>query len=254
MNKSSIFYKWIPFEGTTENPLVFLHGFLETHKIWYNLPLSQLKRPILLIDLPGFGQSNLLDDLQPSIAYYALEIQTLLLQYKVIEFDLVGHSLGGYVGLELLQINSNCTKLVLLNSNFWSDPTTKKKDRTRVADILLKAKDLFINEAIPALFVDKLKSKKHIFELVTEAKKGTAEWYAYASLAMRERTDFTQYVLENSSKVAIIHGELDNLVSTKQLTTNTKGLLELHLVRDSGHMSLFEKPIEVVNYLNKILG
>lgn len=252
MHKSEIYYKWIPFEGKTENPLVLIHGFLETHEIWYKLPLQQLQRPLLLLDVPGFGKSQLLDDNEPSIAYFANEINDLLIAYSIKKFEVVGHSMGGYIGLELLQLNPLMERVVLLNSNFWADHSTKQRDRTRVADLLLKAKNLFINEAIPALFIDKKKQANNIKELVSSAKSGIAEWYAYASLAMRDRKDFTAYLKENPSKVEIIHGELDNLISTENIQKLCTGWKDVQIISDSGHMSIFEEPKKVVELLNQL--
>lgn len=253
MHNSGLFYKWIPFNGKTENPVVFIHGFLETHTIWYQLPVDQLKKPVLLIDVPGFGKSNLLDDHDPSVWYFATEINALLEQYKITDYSVVGHSMGGYIGLELLKLSENLQKLVLLNSNFWTDSDLKKKDRTRVADILLKNKNLFISEAIPNLFLHPDQHQAIITELISEAKSGTAEWYAYASLAMRERADFTDFLKENPDRVEIIHGEKDALIPTEQMQGNCRGWKGFHTIQDSGHMSLFEQPKEVISLLQKML-
>lgn len=252
MHKTELYYKWIPFEGKLENPLVLIHGFLETHSIWYKLPLQHLKRPLLLLDVPGFGKSQLLDDNEPSIAYFAEEVNALLNAYSIEKFEVVGHSMGGYIGLEMLQINSQMERVVLLNSNFWADNSSKQRDRTRVADLLLKAKNLFINEAIPALFVDKVKQEKNIKELINSSKAGISEWYAYASLAMRDRKDFTDYLKENPSKVEIIHGDLDNLISTENLQLKCAGWKEINVIENSGHMSIFEEPKKVVELLNQL--
>lgn len=253
MHNSDLFYKWISFNGKTDNPVVFIHGFLETHTMWYHLPVDQLKRPVLLVDVPGFGKSNLLDDNTPSIRYFATEIKSLLEQYKITDYTVVGHSMGGYIGLELLRMSENIQKLVLLNSNFWTDSDVKKKDRTRVADILLKNKNLFISEAIPNLFLSPDKHQTVIEELISEAKSGTAEWYAYASLAMRERTDFTEFLKENPNRLEIIHGEKDALIPTEQMEENCRGWKDFHTIRNSGHMSLFEQPKEVISVLQKLL-
>lgn len=252
-NNNQLFHKWLSYQGKIDNPIVFLHGFLETHSIWYYLPLDKLKRPILLIDIPGFGKSNLFDDNLPSISYFSSEIIDLLASYKITNFDIVGHSMGGYVGLDILQQNPMTKKLVLLNSNFWEDPHNKKKERTRVADILLKSKNLFISEAIPNLFINPNKESKIIDQIVNEAKKGIAEWYAYATIAMRERKDFTNFYLENTEKIKIIHGEFDHLISLEVLREKSKNN-PFEIIKDSGHMSLFEKPNEVIDTIITLLN
>jgi pimeloyl-ACP methyl ester carboxylesterase len=248
-----LFYKWLPYKGSIENPLVLIHGFLESHTIWYHLPLSDLNRPILLVDVPGSGKSNLRDDNHPSISYFAQEINQLLENYKITNCQIVGHSMGGYIGLELLKNSDKMQKLVLLNSNFWADSDQKKKDRTRVADILLKSKNLFVSEAIPNLFVSPEKHSKIVTYLIEEAKAGTAEWYAYASLAMRERPDFTSFLKEHPEKVEIIQGDQDALIPLAAMEENCKDWKEFYIVENSGHMSLFEQPEEVIGLLQKVL-
>lgn len=249
-----MFHKWIPFNKSTENPIVFIHGFLETHTIWYHIPINHLKRPVLLIDVPGFGKSSLLDDNNPSIDYFAEEILCLLNKYDVNSYQVVGHSMGGYIGLEILKSSEKAQKLVLLNSNFWADSGVKKKERTRVADILLKSKNLFVLEAIPNLFIHPGKHSSIIKELTEEAKKGIAEWYAYASLAMRERKDFSDFLKENSARIEIIHGEQDSLIPTKVMEEKCHGWKDFHIVQNSGHMSLFEQPDEVITVLQQLLN
>lgn len=253
MHNSELFHKWLPLNGSSEHPVVLIHGFLESHTMWYKLPLSKLNRPILLIDVPGFGKSNLLDDNHPSIRYYADEIVALLENYNISKCQVVGHSMGGYIGLELVKNTDKVQKLVLLNSNFWADSEQKKVDRTRVADILLKNKNLFISEAIPNLFVDPTQHKTVVNELILEAKSGVAEWYAYASIAMRERADFTKFFQKNSDLIDIIQGEKDALIPTATMLEKASDK-EVNIIKDSGHMSVFEKPEEVMQLLTKILN
>ena len=78
----------------------------------------------------------------------ALQVLEILKELKITQFTLVGHSLGAYVGLELCHL-APCQKLILLNSNCWSDDEQKRRDRLRVAEIVFKAKKHFIREAIP---------------------------------------------------------------------------------------------------------
>lgn len=254
MNNQGLFHKWIPFNGSTKDPVVFIHGFLETHTIWYGLSLQQIERPILLLDVSGFGKSPLLDDHHPSIDYFSSEVIALLQTYQVDNYDIVGHSMGGYIGLELLKKDHQAKKLILLNSNFWEDSDLKKKERTRVADVLLKSKNLFISEAIPNLFVHPEQHPTIVQELINEAKNGVAEWYAYATLAMRERADFSSFLKQNPDSFEIIHGENDALIPTQAMEEKCNGWKDFHTVKDSGHMSLFEQPKEVIALLKKLLS
>jgi pimeloyl-ACP methyl ester carboxylesterase len=145
--------------------LVFLHGFLESSTMWDDLSLESLGFQLIFIDLPGHGQSDLLTgEGDPSMAQMAGLVAEVLSDLGIEKFDVVGHSMGGYVALELKQILQGCGRVVLLNSNFWSDSEEKKRDRIRVADLAFKAKDLLVQQAIPGLFFRK--EKDHDLSLI----------------------------------------------------------------------------------------
>jgi pimeloyl-ACP methyl ester carboxylesterase len=241
--------------------IVFLHGFLESNSMWDYLALEQLNFQKIVIELPGHGQSALKDDSeQPSLNFYANEVQEVLSFLKIEKFSIVGHSLGAYVALILKEQNVACQKVVLLNSNFWADNEQKKKDRLRVAEIAFKAKKIFINEAIPNLFGQVELFRNEIEVLKEEAMKIEPESIAYAALAMRQRKDYTQMITENSTDYFIIHGDLDRLVTTEFLTEQTKlifkGQLANHLfiINEAGHMAHIETSEMVMHFLKLIFS
>lgn len=234
-------------EGET---LVFLHGFLESSTMWSYLPLNEIQRHCVLIDLPGHGESILTDASEiPSIRFMAQQVLDVLNELSITQFSIVGHSLGAYVGLELCQL-APCQKLIFLNSNCWSDDEQKRRDRLRVADLVYKAKQHFIREAIPGLFGRPADFQEEINELVKEANHMSSDAIAYAALAMRERTDYTEEVIANPMKYVFIHGELDKLVSSEQLTSQLPGI-RVHLLPNAGHMSHMESSEEVFELLKK---
>jgi len=234
-------------EGKT---LVFLHGFLESSTMWDYLPLNEWNVHCILIDLPGHGQSSLNDSSEiPSIRFMAEEILRVLQAENVEEFTIIGHSLGAYVGLELMQL-STCQKLILLNSNCWSDDEQKRRDRLRVAELVFKAKKHFIREAIPNLFGRPTDFQNEIAALVEEANHMSADAIAYAALAMRERTDYTEEVVANPSKYVFIHGELDTLVSSEHMRSRLPGI-RVHFLPNAGHMSHMESSEDVFELLRE---
>jgi pimeloyl-ACP methyl ester carboxylesterase len=103
--------------------------------MWDYLPLNEWNVRCILIDLPGHGQSSLNDSSEiPSIRFMAEEVLRVLQAENVEEFTIIGHSLGAYVGLELMQL-STCQKLILLNSNCWTDDEQKRRDRLRILSV-----------------------------------------------------------------------------------------------------------------------
>lgn len=221
--------------------------------MWEYLELSKLPCKKVFIDLPGHGKSELNANFDaPSLQFFADEVLTILNHLQIDCFSVVGHSMGGYVALILKQQMTGCEKVILLNSNFWADNEQKKKDRVRMADIAFKAKKILINEAIPNLFGFPADFKEEINKLKSEAMEMSSEAIAYASLAMRDRTDFSQEVNSNSSHYFIIHGKNDRLIQLEDLKSKTKNLSQLYVIPNSGHMAHIENSLDVLEILKAI--
>lgn len=140
----------------TGKPVVFIHGFLESSTMWKVFPLERMGFQCVLIDLPGHGRST--HKHYTSFQEIALEIDTLLKQLNIIDYGIVGHSLGGYVGIELHKLAGIKAYLILFHSNFWEDDAKKKEDRNRVIELVQKNKRRFIREAIPNLFMENMRT------------------------------------------------------------------------------------------------
>jgi pimeloyl-ACP methyl ester carboxylesterase len=82
----------------TGNPLVLLHGFLESSKIWKPfIPSLAAKRQVVTIDLPGHGKSGNLGSIHSMEEIATCIVNTVLKKLKISRATLAGHSMGGYV-------------------------------------------------------------------------------------------------------------------------------------------------------------
>jgi pimeloyl-ACP methyl ester carboxylesterase len=96
--------------GSGEEPLVLLHGLLDSSEGWS--PLGERLSGIAF-DLPGFGHSD--PPSHGSIAGYAEDVAEGLQRIGVNRMTLVGHSLGGAVAAALAELlGERVTALVLL--------------------------------------------------------------------------------------------------------------------------------------------
>ena len=87
----------------------------------------------------------------PCLSYPAKEVLSLINSLDVDRYHVVGHSLGGYIALRIKKEDPRCEKVVL-KFKYWEDNANKKKDRIRVADVVFKSKNIFINQALPLFF------------------------------------------------------------------------------------------------------
>jgi pimeloyl-ACP methyl ester carboxylesterase len=235
-------------------PVVFLHGFLESNSMWNYLALDELKCQRIFVELPGHGSSDVCHVLPPAIQSMVDEVFKVLDALRLESYSLVGHSMGGYVALEMKKHRSQAEKVVLLNSNPWSDPPQKVKDRQRVASIVYKAKDLFLREAIPNLFLDPNKYTNEVNSLIQEASSISPDAIAYASLAMSTRHDHSDPVISDTGSYFVIQGAGDKIVSSEKMTSLLGSRSNYFLIKDAGHMAHIEQPTEVIRILKEILS
>lgn len=232
--------------------VVFLHGFLESSTMWKYLGLNQWKSKKVFIDLPGHGKSTTNVSDSPSIVSMSQKVNEILTNFSDKELTVIGHSMGGYVGIELAKLNPNVQTVILLNSNFWADSEDKKRDRNRVVEIIKQAKDKFIQEAIPNLFSYPDNYQDTIFEIIQEAKTFSIEGIEYATIAMRDRTDNTTWIQENPSKVVVIQGELDKTAPLAIMQEKLPQDARMYLIQNAGHMTHIESSNEILEIFKSI--
>lgn len=81
-------------------PLVLLHGIGASRTDWeYNVPAFARQYRVITPDLRGFGQSERSGNY--SVGTFAGDIWALLDQLQVGRFNLIGHSMGGAVALQM---------------------------------------------------------------------------------------------------------------------------------------------------------
>lgn len=88
-------------------PLVFVHGFLGSSKIW-EPQIDYFKNffRVITLDIPGFGKSNKAKSYS-NIEDIARVILNCLNEKKINKFHLLGHSMGGMIVQEMIKISSN---------------------------------------------------------------------------------------------------------------------------------------------------
>lgn len=222
-------------KGSGSRSILMIHGFLEDHSMWNDLQFDGYTQ--LLLNLPGHGGSDLFP--YQDINELSEKITIELGQLGRVPDIIIGHSMGGYVAIELFKAIAGSSALILLNSNFWADSDLKKEDRKRVAEIVYGQKRLFLETAIPNLFADKEKFNLTINELISSALQMTPESIAMASLAMMERKDNTHYLKSEHRPILVIQGQDDTIVPHDLMMQNTSDWLPI-IVLPGGHMSHVE--------------
>lgn len=244
--------------GEKSPTLIFLHGYFENLKIWYDLTdeLSKIYR-IVLIDLPGHGQSQNLSTTN-TMDMMAEKVIEVIDHLDIDQFSVCGHSMGGYISLALAEkYPDRIESLVLMNSTTLPDNDEKKAQRLKAVDSAQKYFDTLVNMSIPNLFAkDQLENLRDEIDFVkTIAKETSVEGVQAALRGMRLRPDRTTILNQFSKPKFIILGSQDEAVnpteflSVIQKDDQTK-ILELNM----GHMAYLEAYDEVLEGLNDFFG
>lgn len=215
--------------------------------------LLDLNYKVLTIDLPCHGESRFIGD-NCTMVHMAKEVVKLLNENEIEGPQLIGHSMGGYVGLEVLKLIQ--AKLILLHSNFWSDPEEKKQDRNRVIEVVKKNSSLFIQEAIPGLFAKEnlAKCRTEIQSLIDQANKIPTMEIIAATAGIRDRLDNRQ--LMETNEIGIIQGAGDPVIPTLKMleqTSTLKSQVEIVTIANSGHMSIWEDQDALIESIKRLL-
>ncbi|NLB84851.1 MAG: alpha/beta hydrolase [Acholeplasmataceae bacterium] len=103
-------------QGSGSKTLVLIHGN-SSSSVYYKPLFERLPQNLRVIapDLRGFCNSSYTNSFD-SLKELASDVNELLEMLKVTSFDVVGWSLGGGVAMELVLMNKNANKLILVAS------------------------------------------------------------------------------------------------------------------------------------------
>ncbi len=98
-------------------PIVFLHGLGGSCRDWSaNLPVFASNHRVVAMDFPGFGESDK-PEVRYSIEWLTDVVEKFLQEQEIDQVNLVGHSMGGVVALNVAsQPKSRVKKLVIIDA------------------------------------------------------------------------------------------------------------------------------------------
>lgn len=248
------------YESGEGFPVVFIHGFCESSTIWKSLSkeLSEGFR-VICPDLPGFGNSPL-----PENDFSLEEIGDYLVAWlkghNIKKCIVIGHSLGGYIALEILRKHPDFVKAIgLFNSSAFEDPSDKKENRNKLITFIeAHGVDLFLKTFVPSLFYPKTAHNhtQTIAQISEEGLSIKADSVIKYAVAMRDRGDSLDLLKLYHDRILLISGEFDQNV----LLHKSKKMAEIidddnaHIIPKSAHMSLFEQSELCYNAIRKFVG
>lgn len=238
------------------NSVVLIHGFCETHEIW-NAVSDQLavNYHVICLDLPGFGSSSALK-MPFSLADIANNIMEWLIFKQIYKPVLIGHSLGGYVALEVARQHPTLLSgLGLFHSTAQADSLEKKENRNRVIDFISKnGAEQFLEQFVPSLFYKKDNSA--IDQVRQICARTSKESIVNFSMAMRDRIDYQDFIKAFPFPMLFLCGEHDPFlrVELSKKQAETCQIPILHILEETGHLGMVEQPQESAEAINFFLN
>ncbi|WP_424492553.1 alpha/beta fold hydrolase [Salinimicrobium sp. GXAS 041] len=197
------------------NPLILLHGFLESGKVWEEfIQEYEKERQIVTIDLPGHGKSGCFDEVH-SMEEMAEAVHQVLSTLNIQKADFAGHSMGGYVALAYLEkYPEEINKLILLNSTPAADSEEKKQNRERSISVVKKNKAAFVSMAISNLLSpeNSEKFRNELSIMKKEAEEFPLQGIIAALEGMKIRTSRIDVLKNFIGDKYILTGEKDPIL------------------------------------------
>ncbi len=237
------------------SPVVWLHGFMEDLSIWEELTNAIPDKQHICIDLLGHGRT-------PSQAnVHGMQLQTdivdqVLRKLTITNFALVGHSMGGYIGLELLKKYPNeCTHFVLLNSTSYEDSPIKKQNRVRALRIVDQQKDSYARMGIVNLFSPNYREQfsVEIERLIKVAQNTSCKGIKAALEGMKAREATTEILAHFQGKKLMISGKEDPIIPIENAREEAQKTNCQFVQVSGGHMSYLEDFHATTRILNGFL-
>ena len=257
-----IHYQWHPSSNEGVPTLVLLHGFLEEMSMWEPfLDSWNAHANLLRIDLPGHGKSKGNAGVH-TMDLMAECIHDLLDHLGLQRVLLLGHSMGGYVGLSFVEHYPEYVQsLCLLCSSTSEDSAPRKVMRDKAAALVQRSKKAFVRSAIPQLFTPELRdAHRSAIEYTTaRAMEMEEEGIVGAILGMKARHDFSRILYTGSGQsdfsVGLIFGTTDELVPVeKPLEWKNAPLVRFAYQSPGGHMAHITDQKGVLNAVVNWLG
>lgn len=197
-------------------PLVFLHGFMGSMESW-NKITPQFNFPIVLIDLPGHGQSHFKDIDNYSFTEWIDDFKFILDKLSINRINLYGYSMGGRLALSFAcEYPQMVTRLILESTTAGIiDETGCEK---RISEDLLKMAE--INKD----YLGFVKKWSHNQLFINQKKRNLSGWEAQQKIRLEQNKAQLSLSLQflGTGKMSPLWDKIKKLQSSVILITGSE--------------------------------
>ena len=249
-------------QGKGEQAILLIHGFGEDHAIWKNqIEFLSTHYRVIAPNLPGVHCKPLAlhHSQAPNIRMYVEVLHELMHHLHIEQYYIVGHSMGGYIGLSFADYYVNHVQgLLLFHSTTFEDNEAKKTSRMKVAEFIQEwGVSKYLETATPNLFGDAFKKSnpgviQNVIESVSSISQEAMIQFVFA---MRNRKAMTHLLQQHTIPVWMIAGEADLAVTIQDSLEQIKSLPSSNslVLKEVGHMGMLEATDLVNQFIKKML-
>ncbi len=239
--------------------VIFIHGFLENASMWKHIT-SKLSKKSLGIHTPELAGHGTRPQLigQPSILDFAKDILLQIERNEDEKVIVIGHSMGGYVALEVCKLlGKEVSALCLLHSTARADDEEKKLARQRAVEAVQHNQSLYSRTMIASLFAESKKNqlRDSIERNIADANAMELKAITSSLMAMRNRPDNIDLLQQRSFPLYYFLGEEDARIPLSEMKEELQQLqgAVAEIAQSTGHMGHLECPQQVINFIQRIM-
>ena len=249
-------------QGKGEQTILLIHGFGEDHAIWKNqIEFLSIHYRVIAPNLPGVHCKPLVlhHSQAPNIRMYVEVLHELMHHLHIEQYYIVGHSMGGYIGLSFADYYVNHVQgLLLFHSTTYEDNEAKKTNRMKGAEFIQEwGVSKYLETATPNLFGDAFKkTNPGVIQNVIESGSGISqEAMIQFVFAMRNRKAMTHLLQQHTIPVWMIAGDADLAVTIQDSLEQIKLLPSSNslVLNNVGHMGMFEATDQVNEFIHQCI-
>jgi len=249
-------------EGTGSKTIILIHGLASNAGFWrYNISELAKEYRVIAIDLPGYGRSQKADKFAYSMPFFANSVYQMIGELKLGKVVLVGHSMGGQIGLTLALNHPEVLDRLILAAPAGFEPFGRGEGDWLKSVITIEGVKTTSEEGIRRNLASNFYNWRDDLEWMVEerarmAKAKEFDDFAYTvtrSVAAMVDQPTVKKLDKISLPVTIIHGEFDGLIPnpylhpgvTEDVYLAAVGNLpnyKIVTIPDAGHMIQIEKP------------
>ena len=245
--------------GFGDSVVLLLHGFGGDLDNWmFNLDSLAEKHRLLALDLPGHGQS-VKTNVDPSLSGMATFVRKFLDVLSVSSVNVVGHSMGGAIAMQLASDSPETVKSLGLICSAGLGPDINSDylrgfvEAQSQQELKLVLQQLFADESLVNLqLVNNLLNYKRM-----DGVEASLNALSETLISAGEQTFLTDNIVASGIPVLVIWGKQDRIIPVshaQNFSAAGRYCVEVEIFDSAGHMVQMEKAYDVNRSLLNFLA